>query len=184
MTSLLRRAAAGVVAGAVGTLAMDLVWYRRAQRDGADESFTAWEFATSTSSFEEASAPGKIAKQAAEAVGVELPDETAGVATNVMHWLTGVGYGIAHALLQHRRGAVRGGVATGLGAFANSYASLGAMGIYQPIWEYDRETLQQDLTAHLAFGLATGVAYRIVAGGGDGGAGTDGGDTGGADTDG
>lgn len=172
MASLLRRAAAGVVAGAAGTLAMDLVWYRRARQDGSDASFTAWEFASSTSSFEEASAPGKVAEQATDAVGVELPDEAAGLATNVMHWLAGVGYGLAHALLQHRRGVVRGGLATGLGAFANSYASLGAMGIYQPIWEYDRETLQQDLTAHLAFGLAAGVAYRVVAGGGDDGADT------------
>ncbi len=39
---------------------------------------------------------------------------------------------------------------------------MGAFGIYRPIWEYDRETLFKDLTAHLVFGLATGLAYRAL----------------------
>lgn len=167
-TSMLRRLGAGALAGAVGTVAMDLVWYRRARRGGSDQSFAEWGFASLTSSFEEASAPGKVAQQVTDAVDVELPDEAAGPATNVVHWLTGVGYGVAHALLQHRRGALRGGLATAVGVFAGSYAGLGAMGIYQPIWEYDRETLQQDLTAHLAFGLATGIAYGTLTDRGDG----------------
>jgi hypothetical protein len=50
-----------------------------------------------------------------------------------------------------------------VGAFANSYAVLGALGIYQPIWEYDADTLRDDLTAHLVFGAATAVAYRVLA---------------------
>ncbi|MBW3619942.1 MAG: hypothetical protein KY461_06835 [Actinobacteria bacterium] len=157
-TSPLGRVAAGALAGVAGTLAMDLVWYRRARRDGNDQSFVDWELAAS-SSFEDASAPAEVAQRVTGTAGVELPDEAAGATTNVVHWLTGIGYGVAHALLQHRRGVLRGGIATGLGAFAASYVGLGAMGIYQPIWEYDRETLQQDLTAHLAFGLATGLVY-------------------------
>ncbi|MBW3657523.1 MAG: hypothetical protein KY457_02720 [Actinobacteria bacterium] len=167
MTSLLRRAAAGVVAGVVGTLAMDAWTYRRQQDDGGP-SFREWEF-SSPSSFDDASAPGEMAQRVTDLVGVELPDRSAALATNVMHWLTGVSYGLSHAMFQHDRGVVAGGLATGLGAFAGSYTTLGAMGIYQPIWEYDRETLQQDLVTHLAFGLATGVAYRLVAGGDDAG---------------
>lgn len=163
------RVAKGAIAGAAGTLAMDLVWFSRYRRDGGEDDFPSWEFATSTSSFDDASAPGEVGRKLAGAAGVELPDERAGQTTNVMHWLTGVGYGIGHALLQGRAGVVRGGLSTGVGAFANSYATLGTMGIYEPIWDYDRETLTKDLTAHLAFGAATALVYRLLSDSGDGG---------------
>lgn len=150
----------GAVAGAVGTLAMDLVWYRRARAGGSDERFVDWEFATSTASFDDAAAPGRVAARLAGLAGVDLPDEAAGLATNVVHWATGIGYGVGHGLVQHRRGAVVGGVGTGLAAVASSYATLGALGVYEPVWRYDRETLQADVTAHLAYGLAVATAYR------------------------
>lgn len=164
MGHAIRRLATGALAGAAGTLAMDLVWYRRYRRGAGDDDFGDWEFATSTASFDEASAPGQVGKRLANAVGVELPDERAGLTTNVMHWLTGVGYGLGHAILQDGRGPLLGGALTGAGAFANSYATMGAMGIYEPIWTYDGDTLLQDLSAHLAFGIATGLTYRILSG--------------------
>lgn len=164
MSGMLSRIVRGAIAGAVGTLAMDLVWYRRYRRGGGDESFPDWEFATEVTSFEGASAPGKVGKRIADAVGVELPDRAAAATTNVMHWLTGLGYGAGHALLAHRRGFLRGGALTGAGAFTNSYATLGAIGVYEPIWKYDVETLAKDLSAHLVFGLATGTTYRLLAG--------------------
>jgi hypothetical protein len=163
MTSLLRRMAAGMGAGVVGTVAMDLVWYRRYRKDGGEDSFADWEVGTSTTSFDKAPAPGKVGKRIAEAVGVDLPAEAVGVTTNAMHWLTGVGYGFAHGLLQHRRTVLVGGLATGAGAIANSYVTLGALGIYKPVWEYDRDTLLKDLSAHLVFGLTTSLAYRVMA---------------------
>ena len=52
--------------------------------------------------------------------------------------------------------------ATGAGAFANSYATLGAIGVYEPIWAYSLATLSKDLTAHLAFGIATGLTFRTL----------------------
>ena len=154
----------GVLAGAVGTLAMDLVWYARYRRGGGEDGFLDWEFATSTSSFEEASAPGRAGKKIAGAVGIELPDDAAGTTTNVMHWLTGLGYGAGHALRGGSDGVVSGGAVTGGGAFLNSYAVLGAMGVYEPIWEYDAETLGKDLSAHLVFGLTTALVYRVLSG--------------------
>lgn len=165
MDSRIGRIVRGLVAGVVGTLAMDLVWYGRYRRGGSRDGFGDWEFATSTSSFDEAPAPGQVGKRIADTVGVALPDQAAGVTTNVMHWLTGVGYGVGHALLQDGRGPVLGGAATGAGAFANSYATLGALGIYEPIWTYDRDTLVKDFSAHLVFGLAAGLAYRALPGG-------------------
>lgn len=164
MRRLLQRLVAGVLAGAAGTLAMDLVWYRRYRQGGGDDGFADWEFATSTTSFDDASAPGQVGKKLADIVGVDLPDGQAGVTTNVMHWLTGIGYGLSHAALQDGRGRLLGGALTGAGAFSNSYATLGAMGIYEPIWTYDRDTLQKDLSAHLAFGIATSLTYRILSG--------------------
>ncbi|MEX1163643.1 MAG: hypothetical protein WEB03_08690 [Nitriliruptor sp.] len=164
MTSVVRKLTTGVVAGALGTLAMDLVWYRRYRRGGGEDTFAGWEFATSTSSFDEASAPGQVGHKLASTLGVTLPDHTAGLTTNVMHWLAGVGYGAAHGLVFPRRGPVVGGLATGVGAFANSYATLGAMGVYQPIWEYDTQVLAKDLSAHLLFGLVAGAAFRALQG--------------------
>ena len=164
MTSFTMRIAFGALAGAAGTVAMDLVWYGRYRRSGGEDGPLAWEFAGSVDSFEQASAPGQVGKRLADTVGIELRDSAAATTTNAMHWLTGAGYGVAHALLLHERPTLLGGVATGVGAVANSYATLGAMGIYQPIWRYDTATLVKDVSAHVVFGLATSLAYRTLSG--------------------
>lgn len=163
MAAVITRLARGMVAGAVGTLAMDLVWYRRYRAGGGEDGFVDWEFATGVSSFDEASAPGQFARKVTAAIGIDLPDQTAALATNAMHWITGIGYGAAHGLLQDRpRNLAVAGLLTGAGTFANSYATLGALGIYEPMWKYDRQTLAKDFTAHLTFGVATGLAYRLL----------------------
>lgn len=161
MATIVRNALTGAVAGVIGTLAMDLVWYARHRAQGGEQSFVDWDLATADS-FDEAGAPAKVGKKVADAAHVELPDEAAGTTTNVVHWLTGIGYGIVHGLLRNGRGTLTSGLATGTGAFANSYATLGAMGLYKPIWEYDPDTLRKDLTAHLAYGLATSAAYTLL----------------------
>lgn len=162
--SLATRVLRGALAGVAGTLAMDLLWWSRYRRGGGDDGFTDWEFATSTTSFDGAPAPALVGQRAASLVGVDLPDRAAGTTTNVVHWLTGVGYGVAHAVLHtDDRHPVRRGVATGVGAFANSYASLGALGVYEPIWAYDRDTLAQDLSAHVLFGTVVGLAHAALA---------------------
>lgn len=163
MSGLIGRVARGVAAGLAGTLAMDLLWWSRYRRGGGEDGFREWEFATGTASFDEASAPAQVGRRAAQLVGVDLPDEFAGPTTNVVHWLTGVGYGTAHGVLNDgRRRPLLGGLLTGLGAFANSYASLGALGVYEPIWEYDGPTLAKDLGAHLLFGTTTGLTYAAL----------------------
>lgn len=154
MAGMFGRILRGVVAGVAGTLAMDLLWWSRHRRSGGQDSFVEWDIASgSTASFEDASAPGQDGRRAARLVGIELPDEAAGATTDVVHWMTGASYGTAHAFLNDgRRRPWLAGVLTGPGAFANSYATLGAIGVYEPIWEYDAETLAQDLSAHLLFG--------------------------------
>jgi hypothetical protein len=54
------------------------------------------------------------------------------------------------------------GVATGVAAWGTSYAVLGRLGIYQPISEYDRETLVKDLSAHLVFGATLGAVLSVA----------------------
>jgi hypothetical protein len=168
MAGLVGRVARGMLAGVAGTLAMDLLWWSRYRRGGGEDGFADWEFATGTRSFEQASAPAQVGRRAASLVGIDLPDGAAATTTNVVHWLTGVGYGAAHGLVNDgRRSAAVGGLVTGAGAFANSYATLGALGVYEPIWEYDGPTLAKDLGAHLLFGATTGLVYGALAGAGE-----------------
>lgn len=162
MTGLVGRVGRGMVAGAAGTLAMDLLWWSRHRRAGGQDHFADWEFATGTTSFEDAPAPGRVGRRAAQLVGIELPDDTAALATNVVHWLTGLGYGAAHGLLHDRRRPLVGGLLTGMTAFASSYALLGALEVYEPIWKYDARTLAEDLGAHLLFGTTAGLTYALV----------------------
>lgn len=156
----------GAIAGAVGTLVMDLVWYARYRRDGGDQPFLDWELSTSTDSYDEAAAPAKVGRRVAEDVlDADLPERTAGTMNDVVHWATGLGYGAAHGLVSHAAGRARitDGLVTGPAAFANSYTVLPLIGIYQPLWDYDAETIYKDLSAHLAFGLATATAFRLLA---------------------
>lgn len=160
---MLRKLAGGAAAGAVGTLAMDAVWYRRYRHDGGEQGFAEWELAASAETFEDAGAPAKLGRRVAGALGIELPDDAAATVTNVVHWATGIGYGaLLHAVIDRRHNVAASALAAGVGAFANSYAVLGALGIYQPLWEYDADTLRDDLTAHLAYGAATALTYRVL----------------------
>src|SRR3954468_21659304 len=56
---LIRRAVLGLAAGAAGTLALDLVWYRRARKAGSDAGFAEWEIVRDLQSWDDAPAPGK-----------------------------------------------------------------------------------------------------------------------------
>jgi hypothetical protein len=154
----------GALAGAAGTLAMDLVWYSRYRSGGGDQRFAEWEFSTSVEGYEEAPAPAKVAELVANAAGVTLPDETAGLANNVVHWATGVqwgaGYGMAAATASAAGPAL--GLVLGPVAWGTSYAVLAPLGIYRPIWDYDTETLWKDLSAHLVFGVATATVFRAL----------------------
>jgi hypothetical protein len=62
-----------------------------------------------------------------------------------------------------RRPRVGFGLPFGAGVWGSSYVVLPAAGLYQPIWEYDRRTLANDLSAHLVYGLATAAAFRALA---------------------
>lgn len=155
----------GAVAGAAGTLAMDLVWYRRHRRAGGETGFYQWEFSTSVEGFEEAAAPAKVGKRLVEGLfRVELHPKAAGVVNNTVHWLTGMMWGTAHGIVAGSipTSVLLVGPTTGATAWATAYTVLAPAGLYKPIWEYDTETLWRDLSAHLVYGTVTAVAFRLL----------------------
>jgi hypothetical protein len=156
----------GMVAGAVGTVAMDLVHWLRARRGGNDQSFVEYDISTgSVDDFDDASAPGKLGKRVVEGVfHDDVPSEMAGPMSDLMHWSTGIGYGALHGLVAGSidQPKVSHGIATGVGAFANSYTILPLTGLYQPLWEYDAQTVYKDLSAHVVYGIATAATFKLL----------------------
>jgi hypothetical protein len=163
---LVRNVIHGAIAGAVATAAMDAVWYRRYRADGGDRSPLEWELSASADDFgDDAPAPARVGKLIADTVGVELPPTSVAATNNVVHWMTGIGWGkvagLAVAATGGRVPAIVVGAGTGLTAWGASYALLGKLGIYRPINEYDRDTLLKDLSAHLVFGTTLGAVLSV-----------------------
>lgn len=153
----------GAIAGAIGTLAMDLLLYRRYRSGGGKESFTDWEFSAATSSFDDAGAPAQVGRRLASAVGIDLPPKSAGLTNNAVHWATGMQWGVIYgATLRGTSRSPLWGPPLGVVAWGAAYAILPALGVYKPIWEYDAKTLGKDLSAHLVFGSAAGLAVKAM----------------------
>jgi hypothetical protein len=162
-----RGAVTGLVAGAIGTAAMDGLWYRRYRRGGGTETPLEWEFASDTNSWEHVSAPGRVGHLVLRRlVGPDVPDRWARTTQNVVHWATGAGWGAQLGLLAVATTRMRWvwGLGLGVAVFATSYVTLPLADIYKPIWQYDAATLAQDLSAHLVYGAATGAALAALLG--------------------
>jgi hypothetical protein len=155
----------GLASGTVGTLAMDLVWYRRYRLGGGEKRFREWELSSGLRSWDQAPAPAQVGKRLFEGLFQrELPPERAALVSNVMHWayglLWGAQYGIVAGSLPTPR--VRYGPVFGSIVWATDYAVLPPAKLYKPIWEYDAKTLAQDLSAHWAYGLGTAATFRLL----------------------
>ncbi len=157
----------GLCAGAVGTLAMDLLWYARYRRDDGTSGFAHWESSADLVSWDGAPAPALVGKRLAEGLlQKELADDRAGLTNNLTHWgygmLAGAQFGLLAGSL--RRRPVWIGLPFGAAVWGTGYVVLPALGLYKPIWQYDRRTLTKDLTAHLTYGLGTAAAFACMAG--------------------
>jgi len=142
----------GAAAGLAGTLAMDALWYRRYRRDGGTDGFLDWELSAATKSYEQAGAPAQVGKRIVEGyLQRELPPASAGMMNNAVTTSTPAPRAASGPL-------------TGATAWAASYAMLAPAGIYQPVSDYPPAALWQDLSAHLVFGLATGIAFAALTG--------------------
>jgi hypothetical protein len=166
MGKWIQRVFAGAAAGAVGTLAMDLLWYRRFRSGGGTQRFGPWETSEGTDSYEQAPAPARTAHALADMVGISLPDSSARAVNNVVHWITGVGWGKAHGLASTALGTTTPllGPVTGIVAWSTSYVVLPALDVYKPSSDYDRDVLMQDLTAHLLYGAVLGITFKLFSG--------------------
>jgi hypothetical protein len=155
----------GVGASALGTLAMDASLYRRYRNDGGDAAFPGWESSEGLMSWKDAPAPALVAKHLLDRVlGHEVPPRYARSLNNATHWGFGLANGAGYGLLGARRTPkLWFGLPFGAAVWAGGYIVLPLIGVYEPIWKYDLETLRKDLSAHLVFGTATAAAFRLLA---------------------
>jgi hypothetical protein len=155
----------GIVAGVIGTAAMDALLFARYRRGGGDSPFAAWEFSSGITSWEDAPAPAHVGKRLVEGLfQTELPPTRAPLVNNVMHWgygiLNAVQYGLVAGSLSEPR--IRYGAPFGAAVWGSDYVILPAAKLYDPIWSYDAKTLANDLSAHLVYGLATATGLRLL----------------------
>jgi hypothetical protein len=159
----------GAAAGAVGTLAMDVLRYSRHRRAGGRDRFVDWELSRHVKGWEDAPPPAQVGRRLIKGVlQTELPDESAALLNNLMHWATGVQWGVLYGLVggSTAKSAFGYGALLGSVAWATSYAVLPLAKLYQPIWEYDANTLARDYNAHLVFGFGTAMAFAGLSHGG------------------
>ena len=156
----------GVAASAVGTLAMDASLYRSYRQDGGNAGFPGWESSEGLASWENAPAPSLVAERLLERVlGHEVSPRYARLLNNATHWGFGLATGAAYGLLfgSRRKPKAWFGLPFGAAVWAGGYVVLPQLGVYEPIWKYDRKTLGKDLGAHLVFGTVTATAFRFLA---------------------
>ena len=116
-------------------------------------------------SWDAASAPGQLGQKLERFVtGHSPPDRWARTTTNVVHWATGIGWGLQYGALAGRTSRhpwIRV-LALGPVVWLTGYAILPLAGVYKPIWEYDAWTLGEDLSAHLVYGATTSAVFAAL----------------------
>lgn len=155
----------GLVASAVGTLAMDLLLFARYKRGGGKRGFREWEISSDLEHWDQAPAPAHVGKRLVEGLfQVQLPDQRAPLVNNLTHWGYGMFGGVQYGLVAGSLRAPRiwYGLPFGTSVWAAGYVVLPAAKLYKPIWEYDRRTLAKDLSAHLVYGLSTAAVFNLL----------------------
>jgi hypothetical protein len=161
-----RAVARGLLGGAVGTAAMNLLLFRRYRRGGGEQRFADWELSRGLSSWEDAPAPAQVGRRLIGGLlGRPPPPDRAALIGSLMHWAYGLFWGAQYGLVAGSLGATRivpSGIACGTIVWTGDYVVLPLMQIYKPIWRYDVRTLADDLSAHLVYGMATAGAFRLL----------------------
>jgi hypothetical protein len=115
----------GLVAGAVGTAAMDALLFARYRRGGGTTRFADWEVSAGLKAWEDAPAPAQVGKRLVEGLfEVELPPQRVPLVNNLTHWgfgiLSGAGYGLIAGSLPHHASATGSGSAPASGRAGTS----------------------------------------------------------------
>lgn len=155
----------GVLAGGAGTVAMDLLLYRRYRRGGGEERLVEWELSAGLDGWERAPAPAQVGRRIVEGLfQVELAPRWARPVNNVVHWGYGLAWGALYSLLAGSARVPRAayGLVLGPVVWGSGYVVLPLAKLYKPIWEYDAATLAKDLSAHMVYGVTTAAAFRAV----------------------
>jgi hypothetical protein len=156
----------GVVAGAVGTVALDAANYAQYRAGGGTQKPRQWEFAEGLDSWEAAPAPAQVGKRLYEGLlQKELPPSSARLVNNVTHWAYGTSWGAVYGVVAASTRSRRlQGPLFGTLVWLSGYVVLPIAKLYQPIWKYDCKTLARDWSGHLAYGTTTAVAFRVLSG--------------------
>jgi hypothetical protein len=156
--------ASGLAAGVIGTVCMDTVRFLRQRRSGGERNFLRWEFAP-VRTWKEAPEPGIVAKRVIEGFTQrELPDAAAWPISTFMHWSYGASWAALYGVFDGstRKSHLFYGAPFGALVWISGYVVLPIGGLYEPIWKYDSSTLRHDLQAHLAFGVGSATAFKLL----------------------
>lgn len=86
----------GMLAGAAGTLAMDIFKYLRYRQTGGDSSAIDYEFMPGLRAWDKAPTPGQVGKRLYEGMLQRpLPERYAPLSSDLVHWGYGIGLGRA-----------------------------------------------------------------------------------------
>jgi hypothetical protein len=153
----------GMLAGAAGTAAMDAVRYARYRSGGGSEAPLRWELG-GVRGWQDATPPGQVGRRVAEGfLQRPLPETAAQPTNNAVHWGYGAAWGAMYGVLSGsmRRSRILLGPFFGTAVWLAGYATLGAAGLYRPIWRYGPKTLAGDWAAHAVYGTTVALAFKL-----------------------
>jgi hypothetical protein len=158
--------ALGVGAGVIGTACLTVLQEVSARLRRHTTVGIKHEVDPDEDPWKRAPAPAQLLKRGVEAVtGIE-PDASAIPAySNIVHWGYGIGLGAAYALAERRlrtRASIAGPL-FGLGVWAQSYATLVPLGLYEWPWHYSPKVIAKDVSFHLAYGVGVAAGYEVLA---------------------
>ncbi|MFF0791236.1 hypothetical protein [Streptomyces spiralis] len=143
----------GLLAGAAGTLALDVVSYGDMLLRGRSAS----------------GVPARLADRLADRAHVPLgdgeeKDNRAQAAGALLGYALGIGAGAVYGLLRHRRPALPvwpAGLLLGVAVTAGADAPAAALGLTDPT-SWGLTSWVSDVVPHLVYGLTTAAAYRAM----------------------
>jgi hypothetical protein len=136
----------GLVAGAIGTAAMTVSSTLEQKLRGREAS----------------TAP---ADAAAKVLGIEgfCDDAAKSRFSNVVHWVYGSTWGVPRALLDAAGLSPAAATAAhGAALWGSEQVMLPALGVSPPLWEWGVEEVAIDSIHHVAYTVATSIAYEAL----------------------